>query len=105
MVVVRTWRECSKLVTGHPGALYKGFGSESAALAYLASPPPSRKKTKPKSLGKNATWDQDKYPCVERKTYRDQATGQLYKNRCVRRQGPTITGENYKPHIGNSVPW
>jgi hypothetical protein len=85
--------------------LFKGFGQEPAALAYLAGSPPARKKSKPRSLGKKASWDQDKYPCIERKTYRDQVTGVLYKNRCVRRRGPTMTGKDYKPHIGNSLPW
>lgn len=105
MVVVKTWTECSRLVTGHPGALFKGFGNEQAALDYLVNPVKPLKKTKPRSLGKNSAWDQDMYPCIERKTYRDAHTGQLYKNRCVRRRGPTMTGANYKPHIGNSLPW
>jgi len=107
MVVVKTWDECSRLVTGHPGALFKGFGNESAALTWLADGllHPGKKKTKSKAPGKKPTWDQDKYPCIERKTYRDQVTGVLYKNRCIRRRGPTMTGINYKPHIGNSLPW
>ncbi len=104
MVVVKTWAECSALVTGHPGALFKGFDQEQAALNYLAGSR-ATKKAKPRSLGNKPTWNQDLYPCIERKSYRDGTTGIYYKNRCVRRQGPTMTGANYKPHIGNSIPW
>ena len=106
-VIVKTWRECSALVTGFAGALFKGFDRESAALAWLAAPPPTkgRPKIKRSSQDKKSTWNQDLYPCIERKSYRDLITGIYYKNRCVRRSGPTMTGANYKPHIGNSIPW
>jgi hypothetical protein len=106
-VIVKTWRECSALVTGFPGALFKGFDQEQAALNYLAGSRPT-KKTKPQKPQKpqqRSFWDQEKYPCIERKSYRDLVTGIYYKNRCVRRRGPTMTGVNYEPSTDDSVPW
>jgi hypothetical protein len=87
--------------------LFKGFDRETAALTWLASPPPTkgRPKTKPQKPQQKSFWDQDKYPCIERKSYRDLVTGIYYKNRCVRRQGPTMTGANYEPSTDDSVPW
>ena len=104
MVIVKTWAECSALVTGHPGAIFKGFDQEQAALNYLSGSR-ATKKTKPKPQGKKPTWDQALYPCVERKSYRDGITGIYYKNRCVRRRGPTMTGADYIPTDDNSAPW
>lgn len=45
MVIVRTWDECSKLVTGYPGAVYKSFTTEEEALAFLQGVEPSQKAT------------------------------------------------------------
>lgn len=33
--VVKTWSECSKLVLGYQGAIYKGFNTEEEAKAFL----------------------------------------------------------------------
>jgi len=110
-IVVGSWDECRKLVDGFPGAVYKGFADyqhdEAQQFAKHGSyrgqshkPKPAKKKSPPKS-----TWG-PKYPCIERKDYTDTLTGVHYKNRCVRRgSGIPIRGKNFKPHIGNSVPW
>lgn len=34
-VIVSTWSECSKLVLGYQGAIYKGFNTEEEAKAFL----------------------------------------------------------------------
>ena len=34
-VIVKTWSECSKLVLGYQGAIYKGFNTEEEAKAFL----------------------------------------------------------------------
>lgn len=106
-VVVGTWDECKKLTDGFAGAAFKGFaghqGVEALQYARAGSCRPSQKKKGPKNP--QSSWNQKLYPCVERKDYRDTSTGILYKNRCIRRRGPTIRGVDYKPHIGNSLPW
>jgi viroplasmin and RNaseH domain-containing protein len=94
-VIVTSWEECEPLVIGYPRAQYKSFNTHQKAKDYLRG----WRKTDP------AVWDRKKYPCVERKTYTDTLTGIRYKNRCVRRKGPTMRGKRYKPHIGNSIPW
>ena len=39
-VIVRTWEQCSKLVTGYPGAVFKGFKYREQAEAFLIDKPP-----------------------------------------------------------------
>jgi len=102
-VVVDTWSECEQLVRGFKGAVFKGFNDRAAAKAFAKSG--NYGKHTPKIKPANQQFDPEKYPCILRKTYRDTTTGVLYKNRCVIRQGPTVIGADFKPHIGNSVPW
>ena len=40
-VIVRTWDECEKLVSGFAGAIYKGFTNESDAKAFIRGKNPS----------------------------------------------------------------
>jgi len=102
-VVVDTWAECKRLVDGFSGAKFKGFPTQHEAKGWLHSQPKS--KPKKKKVASNQQWNSDLYPCIERKDYRDTLTGVFYKNRCIRRAGPTVRGDKYKPHIGNSLPW
>ena len=101
-VVVDSWAECKRLVDGFPGAKFKGFATKFEAQGWLYSQPKAKPK---KKRVDNNQWDNVKYPCIERATYRDTLTGILYKNRCIRRTAGVFTGENYKPHIGNSCPF
>ena len=107
-VVVKTWTECEQLVKGFPGAIYKGFSlyqkEEAEKFAKSGNYGKSKQKRWKNEDEKNRM-DAEKYPCLERKSYRDPFTGVYYKNRCVRRFGGTTIGINFKPHIGNSVPW
>ena len=109
-VVVTSWNECEQLVKGFPGAIYKGFPFHQKNQAYQFAAAgkyknqPTKKETPKKKETLNERFNR-LCPCTERKTYTDGYTGERFVNRCVRRKGPTITGENYKPHIGNSVPW
>lgn len=34
-IIVKSWKECSELVLGYPGAIYKGFDTEGEAKDYL----------------------------------------------------------------------
>ena len=107
-VVVNTWEQCKVLVDGYKGAIFKGFPAHQrdqaekfAKFGSYGKHTPKKKATKANSN----TWDNAKYPCIKRIDYTDTLTGVRYKNRCVMRQGPTITGSRYKPHIGNRLPW
>ena len=111
-VVVTSWTECENLVKGFKGAIYKGFPLHQKNQAYQFASDgkyknqPTKKADRP---NKNETTNERfnrLNPCTERKSYKDPFTGEDYHNRCVRRKHPVvITGENYKPHIGNSLPW
>jgi hypothetical protein len=107
-VVVKTWDECKALTTGFAGAAFKGFSATQRGEAYryaeAGSCLPSTKQRLP-STKKRPDWDEELYPCIERLDFRDTLTGVLYRNRCRRRGGPTVRGDLYKPHIGNSLPW
>lgn len=108
-IVVTTWAECQALTTGFAGAAFKGFSASQRDEAYKYAKAGSCRKhaeggtrhRKPKK----PDWDEELYPCIERLDFRDTITGVLYRNRCRRRRGPTVRGANYKPHIGNSLPW
>ena len=105
-VVVKSWTECEQLVKGYPGAIYKGFPLYQKDAAYKFAESGDYGKHTPKEGNKyKESKFSDNYSCIKRASYRDPFTGIYYKNRCVIRKGPTITGENYKPHIGNSLPW
>jgi hypothetical protein len=107
-VVVDTWEQCKALVDGCKGAIFKGFQAHQEEQAKKFAKHGNYGKHTPKTKAAkttSSTWDNDKYPCIQRKTYRDPFTGVLYKNRCVMRRGPTTIGKDYKPHIGNSLPW
>lgn len=95
-IVVNTWTECALLVAGYKGAIYKGFGQHQKAEAEQFA----KSGKKPASNYATPHWQ-----CTLRKSYHDSFTGVLYKNRCVMRKGPTIRGEHFKPHIGNSCPF
>ncbi|MBW2635883.1 MAG: viroplasmin family protein [Deltaproteobacteria bacterium] len=103
-LVVGTWDECFALVNGHPGAIFKSFLTHAQAMDFaegIGQPVPKQKAPK-----KNPNqWNLDLYPCIERKSYRDPITGIYYKNRCVRRGGPTMTGADYQPTDDVGVPW
>jgi hypothetical protein len=102
-VVVQSWDECKTLTDGCPGAIFKGFPAHELRKANQFAKYGSHKGTSHKP--QKPSWNNDLYPCIERKDYRDTTTGVLNKNRCIRRAGPTVIGESFKPHIGNSVPW
>jgi len=104
--IVDTWSECQELVNGYSGARFKSFKTRSEAEAFLLAnvQRPAKKKSAARR-NPQSTWNQKLYPCVERVTYRDTATNILYKNKCIRRSGPTTRGEHFKPHIGNSCPF
>jgi len=109
-VVVRSWLECQKLVGGFSGAAYKGFNDEDLAINYASAPVVSRIKVhKERKQRPNETLNQRFNRinhCVERRTYHDGITGELFVNRCVRRKGPApIRGINYQPTNDTSIPW
>jgi len=108
-VIVTSWDECKRLITGYPGAIYKGFAlhQEKQAKAFAQSGDYGKwtPKAKKETTNRKDVYSTPQWPCLERKSYRDPFTGVYYKNRCVRRQGPRVVGERYKPHIGNSLPW
>lgn len=111
-VVVDSWEQCKVLTDGCKGAVFKGFASyqkeqadQFAKYGVKRNQTPKKKKATPRI---NETLNQRfnrLSPCIMRKTYTDEFTGELYKNRCVMRKGPTITGENYNPTGDNSIPW
>jgi hypothetical protein len=103
-VVVTTWDECKALTTGFAGAAFKGFSASQRDEAYRYAKAGSCRK-KQKITRSKPNWDEELYPCIERLDFRDTLTGVLYRNRCRRRGGPTVRGDLYKPHIGNSLPW
>lgn len=43
--------------------------------------------------------------CLLRKSYRCPFKGIYFKNRCVVRQGPTVTGRDYVSSDDDSIPW
>lgn len=45
--IYRSWAECSEQVTGHGGAIFKGFSSLTEAEAYLASSGPQKPHKRP----------------------------------------------------------
>jgi ribonuclease HI len=103
-VIVETWAECEALVTGFSGAIFKSFTDPVSATQFIqvAVKPKPVSKPKPKVKKKRRDfWDG--YPCTERGDYLVQ--GVLHKNRCIRRKGPTLIGENYQPTEDASVPW
>jgi hypothetical protein len=108
MVIVETWEECSALVTGCPHARFKGFHTEQDAQDFLNWVEPKKKisqmnaKPPPKQ---EAGFDPIKYPCIKRKSYLCPVKHIYFKNRCVMRQGPTVTGENYVLSTDTSIPW
>jgi hypothetical protein len=102
-VIVKTWDECSALVTGIPGARFKGFQTSGEAEAFNNSA--DKPKSVKKEPVKKSIYTTPNWPCLERKSYLCPVKGIYFKNRCVLREGPTKVGANYKPHIGNSVPW
>ncbi len=109
-VVVTSWDECSKLVTGYPGAVFKGFGfmEEEKAKAYAmstATPKYLKKPVKKAAKKQGNVYGKSIGKCIERRSYRDPFTGVFYKNRCVIRRGPTITGEFYQPTDITSCPF
>ena len=111
-VIVLTWAECEQLVKGFSGAVFKGFPSHQYEQAIkFAQSGAYKNQHKKKSRQAAAqtksghSWDNGKYPCIERKSYTDTLTGVFYKNRCVRRQGLNTVGKLYKPHIGTSCPF
>ena len=118
--IVRSWSKCSALVTGHPGAVFKGFRFEEEAAKYLGvltSLPNQRaqgraqdiqdvcksRPSKSKPHKRKSFWDEEKFPCTMRGDYMH--NGFLRKNRCIMRSGPTVTGEDYIPSSSTSVPW
>ena len=108
-VVVDSWAECEVLVSGFKGAIYKGFPFNQKNRAYQFAEfgkykNQSVKKVKSKKETLNQRFNR-LCKCMERKTYRDPFTGELYKNRCIRRKGPTVRGINYQPSNDISVPW
>lgn len=104
-IIVQSWDECKRLTSGCPGAIFKGFPAHEENKAKQFAKYGSHKGTSHKPLRQNNDWNNDLYPCAERKDYRDGITGVQYRDRCVRRDGPTTIGSRFKPHIGNSVPW
>ncbi len=106
-VVVKSWDECKSLVDGYKGAIYKGFSvwQQEEAEKFAQSGDYGKYTPKVKKEKKPNQHKPNKYPCIEKADYRDTRTGIFYKNRCIRRQGPRVVGKNYKPHIGNSLPW
>ena len=108
-VIVSTWAECDALVTGFPGAVFKGFAGhqyEQAVKFAESGEYKNQNQAKPKTkVQKKQPHSTPHWPCILRKSYKDPITGIYYKNRCVMRQGPRTVGKYFKPHIGNSVPW
>jgi hypothetical protein len=109
-VVVNCWDECQKLVDGFSGASYKGFDNEDRAIDFATTPVVNRINVQEKiKYRPNETLNQRfnrLNPCVERRTYKDPFTGELYVNRCVRRKAPApVRGSDYQPTDDRSVPW
>lgn len=107
-IIVTSWDECSKLVTGFPKAVFKSFKSwqEDDAIKFAQSGSyenQSKPKAKPKIKlpRQNKPWGK----CVEWKSYRDTLTGMFYKNRCVVKLGGTVVGENYIESDDTSCPF
>lgn len=105
-VVVGTWDECSKLVSGVSGAIYKGFGFYEDAKKFAQSGDygkhtPKEKKPLVKKSFPKKQWGK----CLERKSYTDPFTGQYYKNRCVLKFVATTIGADYQESSDNSVPF
>ena len=105
-VVVQSWDECSELVTGYPGAIYKGFSvwqkGDAIKFAQTGGYGKHTPKIKPVAKNKpNKQWGK----CLERKSYRDPFTNIYYKNRCVVKFIATVVGANYQPNNETSIPW
>jgi len=98
-IVVDTWDKCSALVTGHKGAIFKGFIFEDEAIKF-AGKPKKKVESKPDDAGSKPepmiyTVVNRKPECIERKSYKDPYSGIYYKNRCVRRYYATTIGNDY----------
>ena len=104
-IVVKTWAKCQELTTGFAGASFKGFSASQRDEAYKFAKGKTPAKQRLAATKQRPDWDEELYPCIERLDFRDTLTGVLYRNRCRRRGGPTVRGDLYKPHIGNSLPW
>jgi viroplasmin and RNaseH domain-containing protein len=105
-IVVKTWDECSRLVTGCPGAIFKGFVTEAEAVKFSASGNYGKYTPKEKPKVKDEikkAWGK----CLERKSYKDLITGVFYKNRCVLKYVATTTGINYRSvdTVSAVAPW
>jgi len=107
-VVVESWAVCEVLVKGISGADFKRFNNEQDARDFAQvdqfdqqeenapSVSPKKKlikpgKRKPQRKGKR----QGKGKCTERKSYRDTATGEFHKNRCVAEYWGQTVGSNF----------
>ena len=98
--VVTSWDECSELVTGFPGAIFKSFRFKSDAEAFANEPIEVFEDERSYIVD-----NKGKGECLMRKSYRDPFSGIYYKNRCVMRfMGRTI-GSSYKPSEAQGVPF
>lgn len=110
-VVVRSWDECKKLVDGYPGAQFKSFWDEDLAIDFASATPTPKKTTRSPKKARYRQGESlnDRFNrlcrCVERKSYFDDIKRVYYKNRCIKRKGPTITGSDYVPNNDTSIPW
>ena len=94
-IIVRSWFECSELVTGHPGAIFKSFTNESQAVLFAKSKPIKQHKIK----GYNYSIHKlNKGECLLR--------GRFLSNprRCLTRSFGRTIGYDYK-ESGNSMPF
>ncbi len=96
-IIVRTWAECSDLVSGFAGAVYKGFTCFSDAERFLISKKPEWDKSKPK-IHQPATEKKDKYGFFKPRYY--MKNGVRHAD-----YGKTFGTFDGKLYCGDEPPW
>ena len=105
-VIVPTWAECSALVTGYPGAIFKGFYSNQLRQAIKFAEFGRKDKPKIKFAPKIKKKPKKQWgKCLMRKTYRDPKTYALKVNACVWKYICTMTGIDYIESNDESCPF
>lgn len=108
-IVVTSWDECSKLVTGFPKSVFKSFegwqydeAAEFAQKGVYKNQSQAKPKIKTNPIAKpNKPWGK----CLERKSYNDPFTGEYFKNRCVVKFFAETIGIDYVESTDTSCPF
>lgn len=106
-VIVKSWPECEKLVSGFSGAIYKGFAYYDDAVNFAESGDYGKNtpNSKPKAKKRRAIHDTPHWPCIMRGDYYDKRLRKIRKNGCIMRQGPVMRGKDYIESTDTSCPF